>query len=91
MTGTAGPLGRESMSFRDKMVKYHAEIERLVYAAEVLCDSPGPCDPRCPFQDEEHTERCNLGGVRHYIGDHVDQHVCSECGKEYQFIRGSTP
>jgi hypothetical protein len=34
MTNTAGPLGRESMHFRDKMLKYHAEIERMVYAAE---------------------------------------------------------
>jgi len=51
---TAGPLGRDSMAFRDKMVKYHGEIERLVYAAEVLCDSVNGCDfskdRDCPYE-----------------------------------------
>ena len=34
MIRKTSPLGRESMHFRDKMLKYHAEIEHMVYAAK---------------------------------------------------------
>ena len=76
MTGTAGPLGRESMSFRDKMVTYHAEIERLVYAAEIACanhevDGVQECSG-CAFRF------CRLPQIRRLIGKHPDQHDCSK-------------
>jgi hypothetical protein len=38
MTGTGGPLGRDGMAFWEKMKWLHGEIERLVYAAEIVCD-----------------------------------------------------
>lgn len=75
---TAGPLGRDSMAFRDKMVKYHGEIERLVYAAEILCDSVNGCDfskdRDCPFAVNEF--QCNLETIRETYGDHIEQHDC---------------
>jgi hypothetical protein len=52
MTTKTSPLGRESMAFQDKMRKYHAEIERMVYASEIQCDAAtvDECfDKGCPF------------------------------------------
>lgn len=77
------PLGRESMAFQDKMRKYHAEIERMVYAAEILCPTPNRgsiChnkDHPCPFKTKMfiNTELyvCKLRSLRVLIGDHVKQ------------------
>ena len=70
------PLGRESMAFQDKMRKYHAEIERMVYASEILCDSAAGCrfnkDTYCIFHDSENPG-CKLSQLREAIGDHVKQ------------------
>ena len=78
----SGPLGRSSLSFRDKMVKYHAEIERLVYAAEVLCHQnvtretvkKGICIS-CDFAS---VHGCILIEIRKLLGDHIEQHDPTE-------------
>jgi len=74
---TSGPLGRDGMAFREKMKKYHGEIERLVYAAEILCHSDDlsssaefPCET-CPFHPEE--LGCSLWRIRAAIGEPVKQ------------------
>lgn len=86
MTNQSGPLGRDSMAFRDKMKRYHAEIERLVYAAEIGCNcrkKNGDClhlqGDHCPFAikrcwciGEYHT--CAVWHMRGMIGEHVEQH-----------------
>lgn len=58
---TAGPLGRDSMAFRDKMAKYHAAMETALYAAEQNCPlseevelrylHPHIGDLSCTYQD----------------------------------------
>ncbi len=93
---TAGPLGRDSMRFREKMVKYHGEIERLVYAAEILCpENSIQCSPiahRCPFALRSLGRGwiCGIHRIRGYIGDHIEQHdipqvppcqSAGDCGK----------
>jgi hypothetical protein len=57
MTGapTSGPLGRDSLSYTDKMLKYKGEVLRNIDAAETLCGemcikSPGNCERHeCPW------------------------------------------
>ena len=74
----SSPLGRDSMAFREKMEKYHAEIERLVYAAEILChsDQNGEmCDGGCPFEAFNGVH-CDLRFLRLTMGDRVVQHDC---------------
>ena len=78
------PLGRESMHFRDKMLKYHAEIERMVYAAEILCGKKEHKDVYkckgtngCVF----YRGYCTLICIRADTGDHVKQDDIPE-GKE---------
>ena len=80
MIQKTSPLGRESMHFRDKMLKYHAEIEHMVYAAEILChtDQNGEnCDGGCPFEASNGVH-CDLKFFRSVIGDHVEQHDIPE-------------
>jgi hypothetical protein len=78
------PLGRESMAFQDKMRKYHAEIERMVYAAEVLCPhtanlgSIQKCQEPCLFR----TSWCTLYTIRKTLGDHVKQDDIPEAKNE---------
>lgn len=73
----------ERMAFRDKMVKYHGEIERLVYAAEILCPENNiQCSPiahpSCPFALRSLGRGwvCSIYRIRGYIGDHIEQHDC---------------
>ena len=77
MTRTpSGPLGRDSMKFSDKMARYHGEIERVIYAAEILCPHKGKlgaiqkCRENCTFR----TNWCTLYTMRKTVGDHVPQH-----------------
>ena len=77
MIQKTSPLGRESMHFRDKMLKYHAEIEHMVYAAEILCsehsDNKYHCSlgKKCPFKDpHDHLMSCRIDSFRLILGDH---------------------
>jgi hypothetical protein len=70
------------------MAKYHGEIERLVYAAEIHCtikDRPNDwvrdfeCD--CPFNEKfiiGGWNRCTLAVLRRTYGDHVKQDDATE-------------
>jgi hypothetical protein len=69
---TGGPLGRDMLSFQATMEKYHAEIERLVYAAEIQCKE-GDCKEGCPF-NLPGPFQCILQEMRDIIGDHVEKH-----------------
>lgn len=69
---------RHLQRFEDTMAKYHGEIERLVYAAEIHCRQPdesrkriGRC--RCPFVPDSEPHICPLVKIREAIGDHVKQ------------------
>jgi hypothetical protein len=67
---TGGPLGRDMLSFQATMEKYHAEIERLVYAAEVACNTGNRfeyCVGDCPFTLGN--DSCALEYIRKQIGD----------------------
>ena len=80
----SGPLGRDSMQFREKMVKYHGEIERMVYAAEISCKRTPvrqakldrgwayACSEDCSFRSINGF--CKINILRSNIGDHVQQH-----------------
>ncbi len=81
MTPAPGPLGRGSMKFAEKMKRYHGEIERLVYAAETVCDGTSewrckykgrPCRFRSDWGDE--MIMCDVFALRACIGDHVIRH-----------------
>ena len=67
---------RDLHSFSETMQKYHAAMENLVYAAEILC-SKNNCQD-CPFaliDDIEHVRyNCALREIRDYIGCGVEQH-----------------
>jgi hypothetical protein len=69
---------RHLQSFPDTMARYHGDIERLVYAAEILCphgyadrNKIGRC--QCPFVPDGAPHRCPLNKIRDAIGDHVKQ------------------
>lgn len=69
------------MDFAETMRKYHGEIERLVYAAEVLCpENSYQCSPlihpSCPFALQSMGKGfvCGIYRMRGYIGDHIEQH-----------------
>jgi hypothetical protein len=67
------------MAFREKMERYKAEIERLVYAAEILCDTESTNDVcfegNCPFTVKGE-DVCMLEIFRDCLGDHIQQHDC---------------
>jgi hypothetical protein len=65
--------------FDDSMRRYHGDIERNVYAAEILCGGTVMCAKSCPF----HGGRtfCKLHLVRMIIGDAVKQHHTDGDGK----------
>jgi hypothetical protein len=74
---TNSPLGRDSMQFTERMKKYHAEIERLVYAAEILCHENKGGDPRCQLGTDclfWVWQGCWLDNIRTAVGDHIIQH-----------------
>ena len=76
MTTPGGPLGRDGMAFAEKMKRIHGEIERMVYAAEVLChtDQNGElCAAGCPFESNNGIH-CDVKWMRGVLGDHVEQH-----------------
>jgi hypothetical protein len=74
---------RHLQTFTDTMGKYHGEIERLVYAAEVACPSSNRgaiChhkDRVCPFKALMWTGTdlhvCRLRGIRVLMGETVKQ------------------
>ena len=80
MTGApSGPLGRDSMTFADKMQKYKGEIMRNLDAAEILCPNKGAgeCIDRCTFSgrgDPDCEFWCRLGAIRDALTNHVIQH-----------------
>ena len=77
----AGPLGRDSMPFNDKMQRYLATMENALYAAEQECNQRNGCkfqtDTTCPFCDDDNPS-CKLQQIRDAIGDHVIQHDFTE-------------
>ena len=70
-------LGRKLHTWQEKMERCHAEIERMVYTAELTCKDynhvPYCKNEECPFfylgQD-----RCSLKRHRNQLGDRVVQH-----------------
>lgn len=78
---TPNDSARHLQRFEDTMAKYHGEIERLVYAAEIACHENGgdrfncPLGRKCPFKIYVlHKENdCMLNRVRDMMGDHVKQ------------------
>jgi len=48
---------RHLQSFKDIMIKYHGEIERLVYASEILCWS-NPKDAGAQLLPVPNTAKC---------------------------------
>ena len=74
---------RHLQRWEDTMAKYHGEIERLVYAAEIHCPTTNRgsiCHHKervCPFKALVWTGTdlhvCRLRGMRTLIGDHVKQ------------------
>jgi len=84
MSGSA-PLGRDTMPVYETMKRLHGEIERLVYAAETVCNSHSkskyhcPLGKKCPFKDEnDHLFSCRINSIRMILGDHVIQHDIPE-------------
>ncbi|MDD4136731.1 MAG: hypothetical protein PHT99_02410, partial [Methanoregula sp.] len=71
----SGPLGRDAMAFREKMVKYRGEIERLVYAAEILCHKEQGLREcmNCAFNIRISEPICPVEQLRYIVGDHVIQ------------------
>ena len=76
MTGapTGGPLGRDSMAFADKMLKYKGEVLRNIDAAETLCGemcikTPGNCERHeCPWFSTWFTSiPCSLFMIRNNL------------------------
>ena len=74
LTGAGGPLGRDGMAFGEKMKRLHGEIERLVYAAEIVCDGEKDfnicSELPCTFHGKC---GCTLCDIRSVIGDHIRQ------------------
>jgi hypothetical protein len=68
-------LGRKLHTWQEKMERCHAEIERMVYTAELTCDSNKNVEActkePCVFNGEL---GCVLADIRSVIGDHVVQH-----------------
>lgn len=60
---------RHNQKFVDTMHKLHSEIERNVYAAEIMCN--GNCCDGCEFG---FGTVCALRGIRDLIGDTIFQH-----------------
>lgn len=58
----------------ETLQKYHAEIERMIYAAEVLCEQSNDENlcPKCPFLSKQGW--CDLKFIRDdHIGDGMKQ------------------
>lgn len=75
----AGPLGRNSMTFRDKMNRYFTTAETVIYASEILCPNlTNKCirmDEGCPFMFNSMSGYiCARNYIRNWLGDHVEQH-----------------
>ena len=72
---------RFELPFLSLMKKYHDEIDRLVYAAEINCTNlvgtrcnmktPHMAAEICPFRKGAD---CSLEELRRVVGDHVIQH-----------------
>lgn len=61
---------RKFTPFEEAMIRYHGEIERIIYAAEILCHSRGTkyvqdCVKDCKFAQGG----CTLVQLRSWIGD----------------------
>jgi len=79
---------RHLQSFTDTMARYHGDIERLVYASEILCPSPDRgsiCHHKehlCPWKSKMFAngelDVCRLRSIRVLIGDHVTQDDATE-------------
>lgn len=82
----SGPLGRDAMAFREKMVKYHGEIARLMDAAYINCEENGQDNDckGCPFEDDIYCAVEEIRGALR-IGKHdcmVPPCQCAgDCGK----------
>jgi hypothetical protein len=78
---------RHLHGIKEQMEKYHAEIERLVYAAEIACansDARGCIVKGCPFVIASPTY-CALSQIRGLIGDHVEQHDPGELSERNEW------
>ena len=65
------------MTPADAMRRYHAEIERNLYAAEQVCIiGVAQCkNTACPFYCANYfLHPCHLPRLRDLIGDHIEQH-----------------
>lgn len=73
---------RHLLPQNDTMRKYHSEIERLVYAAERVCDDMQQCNyglcsnRECVFAParDAPNQTCGLLAIRATLGDVVEQH-----------------
>lgn len=63
--------------FIDKMIRFHAQIDQAMYAAEITCDTAAGCPKECPFNENENGF-CNLDRLRELFGEHVKQDDASE-------------
>ena len=77
---------KKHQSFEENMKRLHAEMERMLYAAEIACMHtresqmiPGHC--RCPFIPDTDLHVCPLPKLRSLIGKHPEQHDPTEEGK----------
>ena len=74
---------KKHQSFQENMKRLHGEIERMIYAAEIACNTASgnmrDC-PRCPFNIRVSEPVCPVEQLRDIIGDHVEQDDCMrEC------------
>lgn len=58
---------RRNMKFKEAMQRYHAEIEKYIFSAEILCSNTGlkinDCQSECPFCKGG----CTLTQLRNWI------------------------
>ena len=73
---------KKHQSFEENMKRLHAEIERMVYSAEIACPKiAGPFKAIYECRDENCAFRqryCTLVCLRSDIGDHPEQHDPTE-------------
>jgi len=78
-----GKSVRSQQSFLDKMKRYHGDIERTIYAAEILCRETGGdgTDSGCPNKTCSFhgiVMGCRLKFLRPSVGTLIKQDDCSK-------------
>jgi hypothetical protein len=73
---------RRLQPFMENMIRLHGEIERYLFAAEVVCkEDRNECKvgKECPFWESRWHAHCNLRYIREFVGNHRFEDRSKQC------------